>query len=239
MRLFSSFGCKITVADLDVDRMNTLKQEPSLSGDNIIWIACDVSVENDVKEAMDKTVQKWGTIHVALASAGIATPMMTLTSKSSLNTKAFRKLMDVNVMGSIYVAKYASVAMSKNQPLNERGEKGVIMFVSSVAAEEGQRSQVGYSASKGAMNGVVLPMARDLGRYGIRAVTIAPGVFATPIGKKTTQNEALIHALEKMSPMGRFGQPDEFALFVKMIVENGYLNGVRLRVDGATRIAHL
>ena len=113
------------------------------------------------------------------------------------------------------------------------------MFVSSVAAEEGQRSQVGYSATKGAINGFTLPMARDLGRFGIRAVTIAPGVFATPIGRKTTQNEKLIKALEMMSPMSRFGQPDEFALFVKTIVENGYLNGVRLRVDGATKIAHL
>ena len=176
---------------------------------------------------------------MALASAGIATPMMTLTSKSSLNIKAFKKIMDINVMGSVYVAKYASVIMSKNQPLNERGEKGVIMFVSSVAAEEGQRSQVGYSATKGAINGLTLPMARDLGRFGIRAVTIAPGVFATPIGRKTTQNEKLIKALEMMSPMSRFGQPDEFAHFVKTIVENGYLNGVRLRVDGATKIAHL
>ena len=92
-----------------------------------------------------------------------------------------KKIIDINVYGSIYVAKYASVLMAKNEAVNERGEKGVIVLVSSVAAEEGQRGQVAYSASKGAINGMVMPMARDLGRYGIRVAAIAPGIFATPI----------------------------------------------------------
>ena len=89
--------------------------------------------------------------------------------------------MTVNVLGSVYLAKYAAVAMSKNKPMNDKGEKGVILFVSSVAAEEGQRGQVAYSASKGAINGMVLPMARDLGRYGIRVAAIAPGIFSSPM----------------------------------------------------------
>lgn len=188
LRFFAAKGCKVTVADMDEKRMELLQKENSLSGDNILWIKCDVSKEKDVKNAIDKTVEKWGTLHAALTCAGVAWPMMTLTSKSSLSTKLFRKIFDVNLMGSMYVAKYASVVMSKNEAQNPRGEKGVIMFVSSVAAEEGQRSQVGYSATKGALNGVALPMARDLGRYGIRVVTIAPGVFNTPIGHKTTNS---------------------------------------------------
>ena len=149
----------------------------------------------------------------------------------------FKKIMDVNVMGSMYVAKYASVAMSKNEPVNERGEKGVIIFVSSVAADEGQRGQVGYGASKGAINGAVLPMARDLGKYGIRVVAIAPGVFATPIGAGAPQQ--IIDSLRKMSPMNRFGQPDEFAHFVRTIIENSYLNGVHLKLSGAQVIGHM
>ncbi len=89
--------------------------------------------------------------------------------------------MEINVYGSMHVAKYASIVMSKNQPLSERGEKGVIIFVSSVAAEDGKSGQVGYSATKGAINGLVLPMARDLGKFGIRVVSAAPGYFETPM----------------------------------------------------------
>ena len=91
-------------------------------------------------------------------------------------------MLDINLLGSVYVAKYAALAMSKNKALNDKGEKGVILFVSSVAAEEAQRGQPAYGASKGALNGMVLPMARDLGRYGIRVAAIAPGVFVTPMG---------------------------------------------------------
>ena len=142
---------------------------------------CDVTKEDQVKSAIDKTVETFGTIHVALACAGVNIPSLTLTSKSSIDTKKFQLVMDINVMGSIYVAKYAAVAMSKNKAVNELGEKGVILFVSSVAADEGQRGQVAYSASKGAINGIVMPMARDLGRYNIRAAAIAPGIIGTPM----------------------------------------------------------
>ena len=95
--------------------------------------------------------------------------------------KTFKAVMDINVMGSTYVAKWASLAFSKNQPVNEQGEKGVILFVSSVAGDEGQRGQVAYSASKGAINGMLMPMARDLGRFGIRVLAIAPGTFKSPL----------------------------------------------------------
>ena len=107
--------------------------------------------------------------------------MQTLTSKTSLDTKKFETVIGINVFGSMYVAKYAAVAMAKNKAVNEKGEKGLILFVSSVAAEEGQRGQVAYSASKGAINGMLLPMARDLGRFGIRVLALAPGTFKSPM----------------------------------------------------------
>ena len=103
----------------------------------------------------------------------------TLSSKYSLDTQLFKRLTEVNVYGSVYVAKYCAVVMSKNEFLNNKGEKGVIIFVSSVAAEDGQRGTIGYSSTKGSINAIVLPMARDLGRYGIRVLSIAPGIFET------------------------------------------------------------
>ena len=145
--------------------------------------------------------------------------------------------MEINVYGSIYLAKYASVAMSKNKPLNEMGERGVLIFVSSIAAEEAARGQVAYGASKGAINGLLLPMARDLGKFGLRTVAIAPGVFITPLNDHFLQKEVK-DSLIKDTPMGRPGELHEFAHFVGTLIENSYINGVHLRLDGAMKISH-
>ena len=196
---------------------------------------CDVTKEADMKNAVEQGVAKFGTIHVALACAGVAWPVLTYSSKGPLNTKIFQQVIAINVLGSVYMAKYAAVAMAKNQPVN--GERGVILFVSSVAAEEGQRGQIAYGASKGAINGIVLPMARDLGRYGIRAAAIAPGIFATPMGAKMPKK--VQDRLNADTPMGRPGKPEEFAHMVGFCIENGYINGVHLRIDGATKLSHL
>ena len=171
-------GCRVAIADMNTEKMKQIQAE---LGERIIYFTCDVTKEEQVKAAIQGTADKWGTIHVALPCAGVAWAMLTLSSKGPMDTEKFKKIVDINVYGSMYVAKYASVIMSKNQPLNDRGEKGVIIFVSSVAAEEGQRGQIAYSATKGAINGIVMPMARDLGKYGIRVAAIAPGIFATPI----------------------------------------------------------
>ena len=233
-RHFHSQGCKVAIADMNTERMEMIKSELQ---ERIITFQCDVTVEEDVKKAMESTAAQWGSVHVALACAGVAWTCMTLTSKTDLDTERFKKVMEINVYGSIYVAKYAAVLMAKNQPLNERGERGVILFVSSVAAEEGQRGQIAYSASKGAINGLVLPMARDLGKFGIRCAAIAPGIFHTAMSDKMPKK--VTDRLNKDTPMGRPGQPDEFAHFAKSIVENGYVNGVHLRLDGAVKLSHM
>ena len=126
------------------------------------------------------------------------------------------------------MAKYAAAAMSKNEA--KSGEKGVIVLVSSVLAEQGQRGTLAYSATKAALNGLVLPMARDLGKYGIRCVAIAPGLFATPMSDG--MGDALTERNKKDIPLGRLGEPQEFAHLAKVVVENGYLNGVRLLLSG-------
>lgn len=233
VRLIHAQGARVAIADWNEENLDKIK---SSLKERIITFVCNVTSEEDVKKAMYGTAEAYGTIHVALACAGVAWPLLTYSPKKELDIGTFRKVIDINLYGSIYVAKYAAVIMAKNKEVNERGEKGLILFVSSVAAEEGQRGQVAYSATKGALNGMALPMARDLGKYGIRVVAIAPGIFETPLS--SMMPDKVRAGLNAMTPMGRMGQPDEFAHMVQMIIENGYLNGVHLRIDGATKFAH-
>ena len=152
-----------------------------------------------------------------------------------MNTKIFERIMAINVLGSVYVAKYASVAMAATN--KDESESGLILFTSSVAAEEGQRNSAGYSASKGAINGLVMPMARDLGRYKIRVAAIAPGIFDTPMYRAMPKK--MQAGFDLVTPMKRLGRPEEFSHAVKFCIENGYINGVSLRIDGATKLSHL
>ena len=131
-RYLHSKGVKVAIADQDQVRLDLLQKELG-----ILCVKCDVTNEEDVKNAVQATVDKHGCLHVALACAGVAWPMLTLTSKSSLDTERFKKVIDINVFGSMYTAKYAAVAISKNKPVNELGERGALLFVSSVAAQEG------------------------------------------------------------------------------------------------------
>lgn len=178
IRMFHSKGASVVIADMNTERMDLIFKELK---DRILIVKCDVTKQKDVESAVEQTLKKFGALHVVLASAGVAWPGMTLTSKDSLDMDRFEQVMKINVSGSAYAAKYGAVAMSKNKAVNDRGEKGVIIFVSSVAAEEAQRGQVAYGASKGAINGMVMPMARDLGKFGIRVAAIAPGIFQTPM----------------------------------------------------------
>ena len=235
VRRLHGLGACVAIADMNEDAMKALCEE--LGGDNIIYMKCDVTSEDMVQECIKVTVEKWGRLDAAITCAGVANPVMTLTSKGALNMKTFDLVMKINLYGSTYVAKHAAVAMAKNTPNEQTGERGAIVFVSSVAGEEGQRGQVAYSASKGAINGMLLPMARDLGRFGIRVVAIAPGTFRTAMTDKMPQK--VRDRLLADTPMGRFGQEHEFAHMACAIMENSYLNGVHLRLDGAVKMSNL
>lgn len=150
-----------------------------------------------------------------------------------------RAATEINLYGTIYVSAYAAKVMCKNQALNDRGEKGVIINVSSVAGFEGQRGQVPYSATKAAIIGITTPMARDLGRYGIRVVTLAPSLFETPMTESVRKNDKIKDSFTKDTPLNRLGKPDEFAHLAVSTVENSYLNGVTIRLDGATVLSHI
>ena len=139
-------------------------------------------------------------------------------------------------MGSVFVAKYASVAMSKNKP-NEIGERGVIIFVSSIQADEGPAGMVAYAMTKGGINGMVMPMARDLGRFGIRVAALQPGVFETAMSDLIP--DEYMKLTKKNTPQSRIGKAKEFAHMVGAMVENSYINGVALKLDGAQIVANL
>lgn len=234
VRTLVKAGCKVTIADMNEENGETVLNE--VGKDNAIFVKLDVTDENAVKQVVATTVEKFGALHIAVNCAGIAVISQTITSKSTLDAKVLKLVMEINVMGTIYVAAHAAKAMSQNKPVNDRGEKGVIVNVASVAAFEGQRGQVPYSASKGAIVGITCPMARDLGRYGIRVVTIAPGTIMSPM--LAQQSDKMKQLFLKDTPLGRFGEADEFAHMVKACVENSYLNGVTLRMDGGTVLSY-
>ena len=163
---------------------------------------CDVSIETDVEKAVNQTIKTFGRIDVALACAAIATMSATLSKKKSMDMKIMRQLMEINFYGSMHVAKFASVAMTKNKP-SEKGERGLILFVSSIASEQAMRGQGPYGATKGAIRAMTLPMARDMGQFGIRVVSIQPGLFTTPMS--SVLPPAIEKLTNKLTPQGRFG----------------------------------
>ena len=153
-----------------------------LNTKELLTIKCDVTSEQEVEAAIKKTVETFGAVHVALNCAGVDWHQQMLTSKAAIDTSRLELMFRINVFGSVFVAKHAAIAMSKNKA-SEHGDKGLILFVSSIMGEEGGRGLVGYAGTKGALHGMVMPMARDLGRYGIRVVSIAPGLFMTPMAE--------------------------------------------------------
>mmetsp|Transcript_7464 Transcript_7464/g.12617 ORF Transcript_7464/g.12617 Transcript_7464/m.12617 type:complete len:261 (-) Transcript_7464:58-840(-) len=238
VRRLHAQGCKISVVDVDEGRMQMLQDELKT---NFIWFKCDVTKEEQVRDAVYGTKKEYGTIHVLLASAGVVGWTPILTKNSIMNTKKFVKMFEINVFGSVYAAKYCAEVMKSNKPQNKFGEKGLVLFISSIAGEDGQRGIEAYSGTKGAINAMMLPMARSLGKFGIRAVAIAPGVINTPITKKTgSPAEKKVEELFlKDSPIGRSGEPFEFAHFAQSVIENAYVNGVHLRIDGGMRLGNL
>ena len=181
VQLLHEQGASIFVADRDDYLFDELREKYKK---RLFCMECDVSREEDVKAAIDKAVEIYGTIHAAIACAGITALTPTLSSRGSVDMRAFEQVLRVNLIGSVLVAKHAAIVMSKNTPVND--ERGVILFVGSVQSDEGARAQTAYSASKGGIEGMVLPMARDLGKYKIRVLSIKAGLFETPMTSAMT-----------------------------------------------------
>lgn len=195
----------------------------------------DVTNEAAVNAAVEAAKADMGGINLAVNCAGIGHPRRLVNKEGPMPGEIFRKIIEVNLVGSLLVSKAAAGAMQSNTP-NDEGERGVIVMTASVAAFDGQIGQVAYSASKGGIAAMTLPMARDLAGLGIRVMTIAPGVFKTPMVAALPQEAQ--DSLGRQVPFPpRLGRPDEFAALVGHICENSMLNGEVIRLDGAIRMA--
>lgn len=223
-------GGKVVIADVQADRGEALARE---LGAAARFLKCDVTSEDDGKAAV-AAAQALGTLRGLVNCAGIAIGEKTVGKEGPHRLDAFARVIGINLIGTFNMIRLAADAMSRQDPL-ATGERGVIVSTASVAAFDGQIGQAAYSASKGGVVGMTLPIARDLARSGIRCMTIAPGLFETPmlLGMPPEVQESL----GKQVPFpSRLGKPAEYALLVKSIVENAMLNGETIRLDGAIRL---
>ncbi len=225
-------GGKVMIADMQVDIGEKFAKE---LGANARFVKCDVTSENEGKAAVERTVKELGGVHVLVGCAGIAVAEKTVDKEGPHNLANFTRAINVNLIGTFNMIRLAADAMAKAGP-NAAGERGVIINTASVAAFDGQIGQAAYSASKGGVVGMTLPIARDLSRSGIRVCTIAPGIFETPM--LLGMPKEVQDALGKMVPFpSRLGRPVEYAQLARQIVENEMLNGEVIRLDGAIRMA--
>jgi NAD(P)-dependent dehydrogenase (short-subunit alcohol dehydrogenase family) len=203
-------------------------------GSNAAFLAADVTSEAEVDAAVKQTMERFGAIHVAVNCAGTGAAMRTVTKSGPMPLGIFAKVIEINLIGTFNVLRLAAAEMAKNPP-NGEGERGVIVNTASAAAFDGQIGQAAYSASKGGVVAMTLPIARDLASLGIRICTIAPGTFDTPM--LALLPEAHRQALAAQIPFpSRLGRPPEFAALARHIVENPMLNGETIRLDGALRM---
>jgi NAD(P)-dependent dehydrogenase (short-subunit alcohol dehydrogenase family) len=225
-------GGKVAIFDMNAAQGQAAAEA---LGKNAVFIATDVSDEAAVDRNVQQALSAMGGINAAINCAGIGTPGRLVGRNGPLAGSAFRRMLEVNLVGTMLVAKSAVVVMQTNKP-NADAERGVVVMTASVAAFDGQIGQIAYSASKGGIVGMTLPMARELASSGIRVVTVAPGLFATPMMKGMPQEAQ--DSLGRQTPFPqRLGHPDEFAALVAHILENVMLNGETIRLDGAIRMA--
>jgi len=223
------------VALFDINDEKAAAAVAALGADNAIYLRTDVSDEANVQANLAAANEFLGGLNVAVNCAGILGAGRVLGREGAMPLKQFATTVMVNLIGSFNVAKGAADLMQHNQP-GEDGERGVIINTASIAAFEGQIGQAAYSASKGGVVGMTLPMAREFARIGVRVMTIAPGIFWTPMvdGMPPAVQESLSASIPFPS---RLGQPGEFAETVAFIIGNRYLNGETIRLDGGVRLA--
>ncbi len=221
------------VALLDVNEQQGMASARDL-GARAVFLRADVADEKSVQEAMLQATGFMGGVTLAVNCAGVLMPGRALGREGPMPAAQFLRVVQINLVGSFIVAKEAAAVMQKNEP-NSDGERGVIINTASVAAFEGQVGQAPYSASKGGVVGMMLPLAREFARFGIRVNTIAPGIFLTPM--MASLSEEIRASLGAQVPFpSRLGRPDEYADLVACIYGNAMINGETIRLDGAIRM---
>ena len=228
-RMLAAAGGQVVIADMQAERGEAVARE--IGG---AFVKCDVSSEADGQAVVAKAVSL-GKLMGLVNCAGIAPAEKTVGKSGPHKLDVYAKVIQVNLIGTFNMIRLAADAMSRNEP-EDTGERGVLISTASVAAYDGQIGQAAYSASKGGVVGMTLPIARDLARSGIRNMTIAPGIFGTPM--LYTMPQEVQDALAASVPFpSRLGRPEDYAKLVRQIIENDMLNGEVIRLDGAIRMA--
>jgi NAD(P)-dependent dehydrogenase (short-subunit alcohol dehydrogenase family) len=224
-------GGRAAIFDLADDQGGALAQE---LGDRAVYTNVDVTDESSAEKGVAGVMESFGAIHGIVNCAGIGIPAKVVGKKGPMAMEKFTKTIQVNLVGTFNLTRLAAARIMENTP-NSEGERGVVINTASVAAFEGQVGQAAYSASKAGIVGMTLPMAREFAEWGIRVVTIAPGLFDTPMFASLPEEAR--NSLEKQLPFPpRFGRPEEYARMVGSIVTNPVLNGETIRLDSAMRM---
>ncbi|RLA56034.1 MAG: 3-hydroxyacyl-CoA dehydrogenase [Gammaproteobacteria bacterium] len=232
VRRFAGIGAKIAIFDMNEERGSAIAKE---LGTDVIFHKVDVADEESVQAAIDATVATFGAIHICCNYAGLGNAIKTVGKDGAFPLDAFKFVINVNLIGTFNVLRLAAEVMSKQDPVTEDGGRGVIINTASVAAYEGQMGQAAYSASKGGVIGMTLPIARDLAQLGIRVNTIVPGLIHTPLFDSAPKKVVESLSATVLNPK-RLGRPDEIAHLAQYIVENDYTNGECIRMDGGIRM---
>ena len=231
-RLLVENGAHVALADVDEEAG---EQMASQIGSGAEFVRTDVTDEESVQDALDSVVEIFGSLNGAVNCAGIGPAAKVVGKKGVHDLGLFTKTVEINLVGTFNVIRFAAVRLAENE-LGEDGERGVIINTASVAAYDGQIGQAAYAASKGGVVALTLPVARELASSGIRVVTIAPGIFETPMLAALPEDAK--DSLGKQVPFPpRLGRPEEYAALAKHIVENQMLNGEVIRLDGGIRMA--
>jgi len=209
----------------------------AIGSKNVEFAEVDVTNEASVKKAVQATVDKFGRLDGVVNCAGVGSALTTLSKRGPMPMNAFEMVIKINLYGTFNLCRLGAAAMAKNEP-DESGLRGVLINVASVAAFEGQKGQVAYAASKGAVHSMSLPMARDLARVGIRVMCVAPGIMDTPM-MGMVQQKVKDNLMGSVVSPKRFGKVEEFAQLVTTIVDNKYMNAQTFRLDGGIRMANL
>lgn len=229
VKMLHEHGAKIVIADIQDEAGEKLAAELGQK-----YLHCDVTSADDGQKVVDAAVEL-GPLFGLINCAGVAPAARTIGREAPHDLDFFKKVVEINLIGTFNMNRLAAFAMSKNTP-QDTGERGVLINTASVAAFEGQIGQAAYASSKAGVAGMTLPVARDLASLGIRCMTIAPGIFGTPMIFGMPQN--VQDSLAKSIPFpSRLGHPDDFAKLVYSIIDNEMLNGETIRLDGAIRMA--
>jgi NAD(P)-dependent dehydrogenase (short-subunit alcohol dehydrogenase family) len=226
-------GAKVAIFDLQEDKGAALVAE--LGADNALFQKVNVVSEESVQAGIAATMAKFGAIHICCNYAGIGNAIKTVGKDGPFPLDKFKLIIDVNLIGTFNVLRLCANEMQKNEPYNEFGGRGCIINTASVAAYEGQIGQAAYSASKGGIVGMTLPIARDLSSIGVRCNTIVPGLIHTPLFQGAPQNVIDALSAQVLYPK-RLGKPEEIAHVAVMLIENEYMNGECVRMDGGIRM---